>query len=304
MSGLRPFALFRPSSMAEVGRLLGEHGDGASLYAGGTELLVLMKEGLVRPRALIDLKRVPGLGDIAARNGAVWIGATARHRDVERSAVLRELCPIVPRVARHVANVRVRTVGTVGGNLSFADPHSDLATLLMTLDAAVRLWSPGGERELSIAEFVRGAYETARADGEVLTGVRLTPPVPGAVAVYMKYAIYERPTLGVSVAVAPQGLGGPIADARIAVGCVGPRPERLPEVERLAQGLSPDQLLGRAGELADAAAERVTVAEDLYGSAEYKREMTRVFMRRALGVVAARGGGQEPHVSYPYTVVV
>src|SRR5439155_110428 len=143
LSVLRPFALHRPRSLEEAAEFLAEHRGEAALYAGGTELLLLLKEGLLRVGNLIDLKRVPGLGDITAEDGHVVIGAIARHRTVERSLVLRAACPIVAAAAQHVANVRVRTVGTVGGNLAFADPHTDLATLFLALDGSGRPGPPG-----------------------------------------------------------------------------------------------------------------------------------------------------------------
>ena len=186
---LRPFALHRPRSLEEAAEFLAEHRGEAALYAGGTELLLLLKEGLLRVGNLIDLKRVPGLGDITAEDGHVVIGAIARHRTVERSPVLRAACPIVAAVAQHVANVRVRTVGTVGGNLAFADPHSDLATLFLALDGSVRLWRQGREREIPLADFVRGPYETAREQDEVLIAVRLRPWPAGTSEVWRRLAV-------------------------------------------------------------------------------------------------------------------
>lgn len=301
---LRPFALHRPRSLDEAAELLAEHRGEAALYAGGTELLLLLKEGLLRVGNLIDLKRVPGLGDITAEDGHVVIGATARHRTVERSPVLRAACPIVAAVAQHVANVRVRTVGTVGGNLAFADPHSDLATLFLALDGSVRLWRQGREREVPLADFVRGPYETAREEDEVLIAVRLRPWPAGTVATYVKFGMYERPTLGVALALTLDAAGREVVGARVAVGCVNPRPRRLPSVERLACGRTVTDVLADAGRLAAAAADAVEPADDLHGSADYKRDMTRVFVRRALEVAGARAMGQESHARYPYTVIV
>ncbi len=301
---LRPFALHRPRSLDEAAELLAEHRGEAALYAGGTELLLLLKEGLLRVGNLIDLKRVPGLGDITAEDGHVVIGAIARHRTVERSPVLRAACPIVAAVAQHVANVRVRTVGTVGGNLAFADPHSDLATLFLALDGSVRLWRQGREREVPLADFVRGPYETAREEDEVLIAVRLRPWPAGTVATYVKFGMYERPTLGVALALTLDAAGREVVGARVAVGCVNPRPRRLPSVERLACGRTVTDVLADAGRLAAAAADAVEPADDLHGSADYKRDMTRVFVRRALEVAGARATGQESHARYPYTVIV
>src|SRR5437899_10671486 len=133
-----------------------------------------MKLGLLRPRHLVDVRRLRPFDGITDGTHLA-IGATVTHRTVERSALVRARCPLVASVARHVANVRVRNVGTVGGNLAFADPHSDLATLFLTLDSAVELVSSRGRRELPLAEFVRGPWETARASDELLASARPTP---------------------------------------------------------------------------------------------------------------------------------
>lgn len=301
---LRPFALHRPSSLAEIADLLDAHGDEATLYAGGTELLLLMKEGLLRPRHLIDVKRVGGLDALAAgADGTVTIGAAVPHRAIETSPIVRERVPLLARVARHVANVRVRAVGTVGGNLAFADPHSDLATVLLTLDTTVQLWSRRGERVLPLADFIRDAYATARDDDEVLTAVRLRPWPAGTAAAYVKFGIYERPTLGVAVALVPVA-GRDSMSLRLAIGCVGPRPQRLVEIERQAQQEAPGRLATRADELAAAAAREVEPVGDRHGSAEYKREMTRVFVRRALHAAIARAEGREADARYAYAILV
>jgi carbon-monoxide dehydrogenase medium subunit len=300
---LRPFSLHRPASLGEIADLLDAHGSEAALYAGGTELLLLMKEGLLRPRHLIDVKRVPDLGGLAVgADGTVALGAAVPHRAVETAVLVRERLPLLAGVARHVANARVRSVGTVGGNLAFADPHSDLATVLLTLDATVQLWSRRGTRPLPLAEFIRDAYDTARAEDEVLTRISVRPWPAGTAAAYMKFGIYERPTLGVAVALIPTG--GTTWGVRLAIGCVGPRPERLGEIERQAGRETPACLLERAGELAAAAADSVEPVDDRHGSAEYKRELTRVFVRRALQTAVARAKGCERHARYAHTVVV
>jgi carbon-monoxide dehydrogenase medium subunit len=301
---IRPFDLRRPSSLGEVGALLGEYGDAAALYAGGTELLLLMKEGFVRPRVLVDIKRVPGLDGVTAAAGGIEIGATASHRTVERSEAARAHAPLAAGVARHVANVRVRSVGTVGGNLAFADPHSDLATLFLVFDARVVLWSLAGERELPLADFVLGPYETARRDDEILTAVRLRPWRAGAAGTYLKFGVHERPTLGVAAVLTLDADRQTVADARLAIGCIGPRPERLGVLEtRLCGAAISDIAQGRTS-MTDGAADTIDVIADLHGSADYKREMAQVFLRRALRIAASRGMGEPVDVRYPHTVVV
>jgi len=301
---LRPFTLHRPASLVDIADLLDAHGSEAALYAGGTELLLLMKEGLLRPRHLIDIKRVPGLDALApGADGTITIGAAVPHRAVETSPLVREHLPLLAGVARHVANARVRSVGTVGGNLAFADPHSDLATLLLTFEATVQLWSRRGERVVPLADFIRDAYETARSDDEVLTGVRLCPCPARTAPAYVKFGIYERPTLGAAVALVPVA-GSSGRGVRLAIGCVGPRPERLGEIERLAGEETPSRLGERADELATAAARGVKPVDDRHGSAEYKREMTRVFVLRALRTAIARAEGRESQARHAHTVVV
>jgi carbon-monoxide dehydrogenase medium subunit len=301
---LRPFALHRPTTLPELATLLREHGDEAALYAGGTELLLLMKAGLVRPRVLVDLKRIAGLGEVTTRDGTVSIGATVPHRTVERSAAVRAHCPLVAGVARHVANVRVRAAGTVGGNLAFADPHSDLATLFLVFEARIRLWSAAGEREVPLEEFVRGPYETACRDDEVLTAVRLRPAPGGGAAAYLKFGVYERPTLGVAVVLVLDAERRRVREARVALGCIGPRPQRLSDLEQRLRGVGVDELADARVDLAGSGVDAIDAATDLHGSADYKLEMARVFTRRALRVAAARATQQVIDARYPYTVVV
>ncbi len=301
---LRPFALYRPTTLPELAVLLREHGDEAALYAGGTELLLLMKEGLMRPRVLVDLKRIAGLGAVTARDDVVAIGATVQHRTVERSVAVRAHCPLVASVARHVANARVRTVGTVGGNLAFADPHSDLATLFLVFDARISLWSAAGQREVPLDEFVRGPYETVRRNDEVLTAVELRPAPSGGAAAYLKFGVYERPTLGVAAVLVLDAERRHVSEARLAVGCIGPRPQRLSHLEQRLRGVPVDELAAGRADLTGSGMDAVGAATDLHGSADYKLEMAQVFTRRALRVAAARAAHQVVDARYPYTVVV
>src|SRR5258705_158290 len=152
-----------------------------------------MMRGLPRPPHLVDVKRIRELNELAD-GGRLTIGATVTHRSLERSPLVRARCPLVASVARHVANVRVRNVGTIGGNLAFADPHSDLATLFLALDAHVELVSPGGRRELSLGDFVRGPWETARRPDELLAGARLAP-WPSPAAAHLEIGVHARPPL-------------------------------------------------------------------------------------------------------------
>jgi carbon-monoxide dehydrogenase medium subunit len=314
---LRPFALHRPRAAQEACELLARLGDDAAPYAGGTELLLLMKEGLLRPRHLVDVKRIPALDAITGDGARLVIGATVTHRVVERSALVKARCPVLASVARHVANVRVRNVGTVGGNLAFADPHSDLATLLLALDAGVELISPRGPRTLPLADFVRGPWETAREPDELLVSVSVPPWAAGAGAAYVKFGVHERPTLGIAIALVLEAPGGEgradsgarghararVADARVAIGCVNPRPARVPGAESRLRGCAIAELEDAIEAVAEQAAASADPADDLHGSADYKREMVAVFTRRALRAAGARARGAEPAARYAHAVV-
>jgi carbon-monoxide dehydrogenase medium subunit len=299
---LRPFELHRPSTLGEAAALLAERPE-AALYAGGTELLLLLKARLVHLADLIDLKRIPDLGGIVEDAGTLAIGATVTHRALERSEAVRARWPLVAGVAAHVANVRVRNVGTDGGNLAFADPHSDLATLFLVFDATVRLVSADGSRELALADFVRGPYETARRPDEMLAGVRLNPWPPRTVGVYVKFGLHERPTLGLALALT-LGDGNRVTAARVAVGCVSPRPHRLAAAERALAGQPLGALGGLAAAVGALAADAVDPVSDLHGGSDYKRELTRVFARRALTAAVTRAEGRTPDARYPHAIVV
>jgi aerobic carbon-monoxide dehydrogenase medium subunit len=310
---LSPFALHRPRTADEACALLTEFGDEAAPYAGGTELLLLMKMGLASARHLVDVKRVSGFDvvDIDARGG-IRIGAAVTHRTIERSPALRARCAVLTDVARHVANVRVRNVGTVGGNLAFADPHSDLATVFLALAARVELVSPRGRRELALDEFVRGAWETVRAPDELLATITIPPLARAAVATYVKFGVHERPTLGIALTLVPDasadgttwGDGARVASARLAVGCVNPRPTRVTTAEARLTGIAFADLADVSREVADLAAESVDAVDDLHGSADYKREMVAVFTRRALAAASARAMARAHVAHYPHAIVV
>lgn len=305
---LRPFALHRPGTPEEACALLARFGDDAIPYAGGTELLLVMKMGLAHPQHLVDVKRLPGFDAIEMRGDRLVIGAAVTHRSLERSILVRERCPLLASVARHIANVRVRNAGTVGGNLAFADPHSDLATLLLTLDARVELVSPRGRRAVTLGEFVRSPYETAREPDELLAAVSLVPWPSGTAATYVKFGVHERPTLGIALALSVDrgapGRGQHVADARLAIGCVNPVPVRVTAAEARLAAVGLSDLETVSADVSALAAQSADAVDDLHGTAEYKRELVAVFTRRALAAVTSRARGIEPGARYQYTVVV
>lgn len=277
---LQPFDLAEPASVAEASALLARHGDAARLYAGGTELLLAMKEGLVHYDWLVNVKTIPGLSGLRlGADGALAIGAATSHRTLERDPVVRERFPVIARMEADVANVRVREVGTLGGNLCFAEPHADPGTLLQVYDATVTLARASGARTVPLERLFVGPFETCLEGDELLTEI-VVPPLPArSAAAYLKFGMLERPSVGVAVALTLDD--GRVGRARVAVGCVGPVPRRVPEAEAVLAGAGVDESLARldeAGRLAAAAADAVT---DLHGSAEYKAHLVGVLLGRA-----------------------
>ncbi len=279
---LKPFELCEPTSVAEASKILAQHGEDARIYAGGTELILAMKMGLLHFDHLVNIKGIASLCGIQfdAKANALRIGGGTRHREIELSPVVRERFPAIAQMEVHVANVRVREQGTIGGNLCFADPHSDPATLFQVYDATVTLEKDGGRRAIPLARLFRGSYDVTAEGDEVLTEVTVPALPPRTAAAYLRFGILERPSVGVGVAVRLNG--GGVEDVRIAVGCVGPVPRRMPEAEVMLKGKSlaeAEALLPAAGEAAGRASEAVS---DLHGSAEYKEHIVKVLIGRAL----------------------
>jgi carbon-monoxide dehydrogenase medium subunit len=278
---LPPFELHRPRTLEEATALV-DRLDDAAFYCGGTELLLVLKLGFLSLDHLVDLKGIAELRGIRADDGALVLGAATTHRELERDPLVRRRLPALADMERRVANLRVRSAGTLGGNLCFSDPHSDPATFLLALDAEVECRRGGGRpRRLPIADFVLGPYQTALEPGEVLTSVRIPLPPPGHAVVYEKFAFHERPSA--TVCCLARVTGGRVAEARVAIGAVGDRPVRAGEAELLLAGLDATRPDERAlDEAAAAAAEAAEPVEDLNGSVDYKENLVRVLVRRAV----------------------
>ena len=286
------FALARPASLSEALDAFDAAGGDAAWYAGGTELLQVMKMGLARFGTLIDLKGLPELRGISlAPDGSLVIGGSVTHRTIERSPVVGRELPGLVALEAHVANIRVRNQGTLGGNLCFAEPHSDPATFLLACDARVRLQGPGGVRELPIGEFVLDSFETAREDDEILLAVIVPPARSAEGRVYEKAKFRERPAVSVGVRVRVDA--GKIAEAHVSVGSMTDIPLLVPEAAAALAGADANQAdLDEALGEGRAALARLDAIGDLDGSPDFKRHLAGVMLgratRAALSEAAAR----------------
>lgn len=280
MTPLCRFEIHQPSSAAEASLMLTEFGDEAGVYAGGTELLLAMRHGALRYRHLVDVKTFLPFNSIEQRDGAIEIGAGTTHRAIERSALVREKQAVLAEMESRVANVRVRASGTLGGNLCFAEPHSDPATLLLALGATVRTESASGTREMRIGELIEGAYTNSLQPGELLTAVRVPCAPEGQRAAYLKFQVHERPTLGLALVMDTSDGGAVIDETRVAVGCVCPFPRRSQAAEEMLTGAR-DEVESRIGQAAEALAADAELIDDNEGGADYKQHLIEVFLRRA-----------------------
>jgi carbon-monoxide dehydrogenase medium subunit len=270
------FDFHRPRTLADALELLARHGDDASPYAGGTELLIALKARVARFAHLVDIKRIAELKGVAARaDGGVAIGALCTHHELANDPLIRERVPGYAELSGNIANIRVRVAGTLGGNLCFAEPHADPPAMLCAMGAEMHLASPRGKRVIALHDFIQGELSTARADDELLTRIEIPGMARGARATYRAFGHLERPSVGVAVVKA--------ADAtwRIFAGGLCGRPTPLAKSSAAMARLDGDEALRALEAHAAEDAGAIEAHDDLQGSADYKRHLVTVLARRA-----------------------
>ncbi|MBI2997157.1 MAG: xanthine dehydrogenase family protein subunit M [Deltaproteobacteria bacterium] len=278
-----PFEYRTPKSLKEVQADLKQFGPDAKLIAGGTALVIMMKQRLVRPSCLISLRQVRGLNGIAVKDGGLRIGGLATHREVETSSIVRRRIPLLAETYRHVATIRVRNVATVGGGIAHADPNQDPPPTLIALGAALKASSADGSRVIPLEEFFTDYYETVLKPGEIITEIvvpRLPPNSGTAFLKFLPRTADDYATVSAAAVVTLDRSKKTFADVRIALGSVGTTPVRAKEAEAVLRGQPVKSEAIR--EAAEKAKQAVDPISDLRGSAAYKREMAGVFVRRAL----------------------
>ena len=275
---LPDFELFEPRDLSEAVAILAELGGRARPLAGGTDLLVEMREGRTRPEYLVDIKGLEELkGVTVSEDGAIVIGALTTLRTLEHSSIVRERLPILYDALRQMGSVQIRSHGTIGGNLCNAHASADGTAALLTLGARVRLYGPKGSREIVIEEFFSGTHKTVLNAGEVLTHIHLSTGSPGSGAAYAKFTVRNAmdPAL-VGVGVFLQTDGGVCRSARIALATTSPKPQRAARAEEVLGGQRvSDELFAQAGE---AAAEEANVASNWRAPEDYSRHLITVML--------------------------
>lgn len=282
---IRSFDLLQPRSLAEASELLVKHGDAARPIAGGTTLIILMKQRAVHYPYLVDLQSIPGLDQISVESDGIRIGALVTHRTVECSPVIRNSIPLVAEAFGTIGNVRVRQTASVGGNLAHADYRLDPPPALLVLGAAVTAFGPSGTRAIPLKDFFRGMYETALGPGEILVDVKIPFMPESSRAAYLKYSALSAndwPCLGVAALLSKEN--GRYRELRLALGGVAATPLIIDGLE-FAQGQSVTD--GLMEEILRTVDEQISPFADLRGSEWYKRQMARVFVKRAIGQLEA-----------------
>lgn len=281
------FEYVEPTSIDDAVELLADD-DEAVAIAGGTSFALLYRQGLLRPDRVVSVRRLAELRGIERRDGHLWIGAMASHREVERSDLVRRMHPLLAEAEARVATVRIRNQATIGGNLAHADPAQDPPPALMALGASVEVRGPGGTaRTVPLEGLFVDYLTTVLEPGELIVGIDVPPSAPGTRTAYHKFlprSADDYATVAVAVAVRLDA-DRRIVAARIAIGAAGPTPILATEAAGVLIGRTPSPaILAEAAELARDVTDPL---DDARGSAAYKRDMTRVWVRRALeGVLA------------------
>lgn len=283
---MKPFEYETPEDLDTAIDRLAAAGEDGHLIAGGTAMILLLKQGLIEPSVLISLARLTGLAHIRVDDGHVEIGAMVPLRRIEHDPAIRAHLPAVADAVSQVATVRIRNQATIGGNLAHADPAQDPPPILLVHDASVVVRGPGGERTIALADLFVDVFETSIEPDEILVKVLVPIPAPTTRSIYRKFlprTVDDYATVGVAVRL-ELGPDRTIEAARIALGNAASIPMRATAGERALIGGQPsvdlfDVAAGLAAEAADP-------GDDIRGTAAYKRQMIRVWTRRALAEAA------------------
>jgi carbon-monoxide dehydrogenase medium subunit len=284
MKRTEPLELFQPTSLQEASRLLQEKGPEARFLAGGTDLIIAMKEKGLVPKYVVDLKRIPGLCGIRDNaDGTITIGALTTMREIETSPLIVKKYPFLALSAAEVGSIQIRNRATVGGNMANATPSADVAPSLVAVNATVKIFGSGGERSILLEEFFRGPGQTVMTAGEILTEINIPKTHPRLVGEYIKFSPREMMDLayvGVAVAYTLGEKDKTCEGVRIVLGAVAPTPIRARRAEAVLEGqVLTEATAEKAGQIA---AEEAKPISDVRSSADYRRAMVGAMTKRAL----------------------
>jgi len=276
------FDYLEPVTIEEAVSLLERYGDSAQVLAGGTDLVVQMKNRIIKPKYVISLRKIADLGCIENDGAGLRIGALATISSLEKHEEVKQRFPIVSQAAGLVS-IAIRNTATVGGNLCTASPSADTPPALIALGATAHIIGPAGERKVLLEDFLLGPGETVLEESEIVTAIEIPPTSARAGGVYLKYAIKGSSDLaivGVAVLLSLNGNSRVCEKARIVLGAVAPTPIRVRQAEIILEGKQIGE--EEIEESARAAPAETQPISDTRASVEYRKEMTYVFTRHAI----------------------
>ena len=281
------FEYFAPKTVEAALSLLSQYKEEAKIIAGGQSMLIIMKQGLITPEYLIDIKGIAALDYIKYDEGkGLRIGALTIHRAIEKSPVIQKHFWVLSEMERNLATIQTRNWGTIGGNLCHGDPAGDPAPVLIALNASLKLASLGRERIIEMEEFSKDYLEVALEPNEMLTEIQVPVPPPHTGTAHEKLMVMKGDMGIIGAAVSITLRDGVCQDARIVLSNAASVPLRVKEAEKVLVGKRVNEgLLAKAGEIASKEADPPS---DVHGSTEYRREMVKVFVRRAARVALER----------------
>jgi carbon-monoxide dehydrogenase medium subunit len=284
MKRTEPFEFYQPSTLQEASRLLKDNGPGGRFLAGGTDLVIAMKEKGLLPKYIVDLKRVPGLSGIRENNdGAVTLGALTTMYEIETSALIKKKYPFLAQSAAEVGSIQIRNRATIGGNMANATPSADTAPALIALNATAKIASASGERTIDLEAFFKGPGQSVMNADEILTEIMIPKTAANLVGEYIKFSPREMMDLayvGIAVAYNLAASDKKCVSVRIVLGAVAPTPIRAKRAEAALEGqVLTEALAEKVGQLA---AEEAKPISDVRSSADYRRAMVGAMTKRAL----------------------
>jgi carbon-monoxide dehydrogenase medium subunit len=284
------FEYVKPSTLGTAFDLLSKHGDQAAIFAGGTDLLVNMREGRKRPKQIVDIKAIPELSQFKRENGHLIIGSTVKWAVLAESDIVKKDLQIFAEATDVFGSPQIRNVATIGGNICRASPACDMGPPLLVLDATVTLVSQKGERSVPVKEFFVSPEETSLQKGEILKSIQVPIPPKNMGTAFLKIRRTGFDLAIVNAAAALTVKDKKFEDVRIALGSVAPTPIRAPKAEDQLKGQAcTDENIQKAALTASAETDPIS---DLRSSAEYRREISKVLVKRAIHAAVAKAGGK------------
>ena len=285
---IKEFEYLAPKKLKDALKMLDEHADDCKIVCGGQSILVMMRQGLVTPAYVIDIKGLSELDYIKNDKEGMKIGAITTHRAVEKSAAIIKTYPALAQMEHRLASIQTRNRGSLGGNICHGEPAGDPPPVLMALGASLKISSVKGDRIVKVDDFYKDYFETVLEHNEILTEIQIPAPAPYSGAAYSKFNIIlnDLATVGVGVGMTLSGKDGVCKDVIIALGAFAPTARRAVKAEAVLRGNKiTDKLLVKAGEVASEEGDPIS---DINASAEYRKEICKIMVKRMAAEAYAR----------------